>query len=60
MLTIIPNDNHYLAITGIITVAMQLLGFTFAYTCKFDKVGKTAHISRVLCKGYVVAVAVFV
>ena len=37
-LTIIPGDNHYLAITGILTIAMQLLCFAVAYILQFDKV----------------------
>ena len=36
--TIIPNDNHYLAITGILTIGMQLFFFFIAYTFQFDKV----------------------
>ena len=31
-------DDHYLAVTGLVTVAMQLSFFAVAYTCKFDKV----------------------
>ena len=38
MLTIIPNDDHYLAITGILTILMQLFFFFIAYAFQFDKV----------------------
>lgn len=31
-------DDYYLAITLIITVAYQLIGFSIAYTLKFDKI----------------------
>jgi steroid 5-alpha reductase family enzyme len=31
-------DQNYLAITGIVTIAMQLFFFAIAYTCQFDKV----------------------
>lgn len=31
-------DNYYLAITLLITVAYQLIGFAIAFTCKFDKI----------------------
>jgi steroid 5-alpha reductase family enzyme len=31
-------DDYYLAITLIITVAYQLIGFAIAFTCKFDKI----------------------
>ena len=30
-------DNYYLAITLLVTVAYQLIGFSLAYTFKFDK-----------------------
>ncbi|KAK5124303.1 hypothetical protein LTR85_002006 [Meristemomyces frigidus] len=30
-------DNYYLAITLLITIAYQLIGFSIAFTCKFDK-----------------------
>ncbi|GAX74947.1 hypothetical protein CEUSTIGMA_g2393.t1 [Chlamydomonas eustigma] len=36
-ITIIPGDNHYLAITGIVTIAMQLFCFAVAYLLQFDK-----------------------
>ena len=36
-LVIIPNDNHYLAITGILTIGMQLACFAIAYLLQFDK-----------------------
>jgi hypothetical protein len=29
--TIIPGDNHYLAINGILTIALQLICFFIAY-----------------------------
>lgn len=45
-LTIIPNDDHYLAITGIVTVAMQLFFFAIAYTFQFDKVTDLAGSSN--------------
>jgi hypothetical protein len=35
--TIIPGDDHYLAITAILTVVMQLLCFAIAYVLQFDK-----------------------
>jgi len=31
-------DDYYLAITFLITVAYQLIGFAIAFTCKFDKI----------------------
>jgi steroid 5-alpha reductase family enzyme len=31
-------DDYYLAITLLITVAYQLIGFAIAFTCKFDKI----------------------
>ena len=31
-------DNYYLAITLLITIAYQLIGFTIAFTFKFDKI----------------------
>lgn len=31
-------DPNYLALTAIVTVAFQLLGFAIAYTCQFDKI----------------------
>ena len=37
-LTIIPGDDHYVAITGIVTVVMQLVFFSIAYWLQFDKV----------------------
>lgn len=37
-LTIIPGDDHYVAITGIVTVVMQLFFFAIAYWAQFDKV----------------------
>lgn len=30
-------DDYYLAITFLITVAYQLIGFSIAFTLKFDK-----------------------
>lgn len=30
-------DDYYLAITLLVTVGYQLLGFSIAYTCQFDK-----------------------
>jgi len=41
-------DDNYLAITAIVTVAMQLLFFAIAYTCKFDKVTDIAGASNFL------------
>jgi len=46
MLTIIPGDNHYLAITAVVTVAMQLFFFGIAYTLQFDKVTDLAGSSN--------------
>jgi hypothetical protein len=37
-LVIIPGDDHYVAITGIVTVVMQLFFFSIAYWAQFDKV----------------------
>jgi hypothetical protein len=35
-------DDYYLAITLLVTVGYQLVGFAIAYTCQFDKLtGKT-------------------
>jgi hypothetical protein len=36
-ITIIPGDNHYLVITGIVTIALQLFCFAVAYLLQFDK-----------------------
>ncbi len=30
-------DDYYLAITLLVTLAYQLLGFSIAFTCQFDK-----------------------
>lgn len=30
-------DDYFLAITLLVTVAYQLIGFSIAFTCKFDK-----------------------
>lgn len=30
-------DNYYLAITLLVTIGYQLIGFSFAFTFKFDK-----------------------
>ena len=30
-------DDYYLAITLLVTVGYQLLGFSIAFTCQFDK-----------------------
>ncbi|PFH62441.1 hypothetical protein XA68_13508 [Ophiocordyceps unilateralis] len=37
MATVHVLDNYYLAITALVTIAYQLLFFSFAYTFKFDK-----------------------
>lgn len=34
-------DDYYLAITLLVTIAYQLLGFSIAYTFKFDKLTGT-------------------
>ena len=37
-------DDYYLAITLLITVAYQLIGFSIAFTLKFDKLtGKSRN-----------------
>lgn len=35
---ILPGDDHYLGITGLVTVVMQLAFFAVAYGCQFDLV----------------------
>ena len=35
---IIPGDTHYLGISAIVTVVMQLTCFLVAYGCNFDKI----------------------
>lgn len=34
----IPDDDHFLAITAVVTVVFQLLFFIVAFSFKFDKV----------------------
>lgn len=34
---IIPGDNHYLGISGIVTAVLQLSCFFIAYSLGFDK-----------------------
>jgi steroid 5-alpha reductase family enzyme len=46
MEALLPGDNHYLAITGIVTIGMQLACFFIAYTCRFDKVTDFAGSSN--------------
>ena len=36
MIEMIPNDNHYLVITALLTICMQLFFFFIAYSCQFD------------------------
>ena len=36
--TVIPGDNHHLALTGLVTIALQLACFVVAYTLQFDKI----------------------
>jgi hypothetical protein len=38
-------DDYYLAITAIVTVAYQLIFFSFAYSFKFDKLTGTRQSS---------------
>lgn len=38
MLTILPGDEHYLGITGLVTVLMQATCFLIAYTFQIDKI----------------------
>ena len=45
-LVIIPGDNHYLAITGIVTIGMQLACFAVAYLLQFDKLTDLAGEKR--------------
>lgn len=35
---ILPGDNHFLALSGIVTVGLQLTCFFIAYICGFDKI----------------------
>lgn len=46
-------DDYYLAITFLVTVGYQLLGFSIAYTCQFDKLTGTffdsVTFSKTLC-----------
>lgn len=40
-------DNYFLAITLLVTVGYQLLGFSIAYTFQFDKLtGKSLQIQN--------------
>lgn len=40
-------DDYYLAMTLLVTVAYQLIGFSIAFTCKFDKLtGKLKSAPR--------------
>ena len=50
-LVIIPNDNHYLAITGILTIGMQLSCFAVAYVLQFDKLTDLAGESETCGQG---------
>ena len=36
--TVIPGDDHHLALTGLVTVALQLVCFFIAYLLQFDKI----------------------
>jgi hypothetical protein len=37
-------DDYFLAITLLVTIAYQLIGFSIAFTCKFDKLtGKSKY-----------------
>lgn len=38
MLNPIPNDDHYLALTWIVSLGLQTVCFVIAYTLQFDKV----------------------
>jgi hypothetical protein len=38
-------DDYYLAITLLVTVGYQLLGFSIAFTCQFDKLTGKPHIT---------------
>lgn len=38
LLTFLPNDNHYLGFTLLITTGLQLLCFLIAYVLQFDKI----------------------
>ena len=43
MLTILPGDEHYLGITGLVTVLMQATCFLIAYGFQIDKVSSTSN-----------------
>ena len=36
MLTLLPNDDHYLGITAVVSLALQTVGFVVAYTLQVD------------------------
>lgn len=41
-------DNYYLAVTLLVTVGYQLVGFCIAFACQFDKLtGKSTRVVRI-------------